>query len=48
LKEGVAMLKLVPTEGLAECARWFNREQKYKYIQTTIIKVEGEDKHPGA
>ncbi|KAJ8445054.1 hypothetical protein Cgig2_022574 [Carnegiea gigantea] len=48
LKEAVDMLKLIPTEGLAECARWFNREQKYKHIQTTIIKVEGEANHPGA
>lgn len=47
LKEGVDMLKLIPTEGLAECARWFNREQKYKHIQTTVIKVEGEANHPG-
>ncbi|CAO2832880.1 unnamed protein product [Amaranthus hypochondriacus] len=39
LQEGVDMLKQMPSEGLAECARWFNREQKYKHIrpQTSFV-----------
>lgn len=50
LKEGVSMLKLVPTQGLAECGRWFNREQKYKHIRVhgTTIEAQGEENHRGA
>ncbi|KAK9673101.1 hypothetical protein RND81_12G146200 [Saponaria officinalis] len=33
LKEGADVLKLIPSEGLAECAQWFNKEQKYKHIR---------------
>ncbi|XP_010673473.1 peptidyl-tRNA hydrolase, mitochondrial isoform X2 [Beta vulgaris subsp. vulgaris] len=34
LKEGVYVLKVMPSEGLEECGRWFNREQKYKHIRS--------------
>lgn len=41
LKEGVGVLKLMPSEGLVECARWFNREQKYKHIKSeTTFNLE--------
>ncbi|KNA22701.1 hypothetical protein SOVF_032180 [Spinacia oleracea] len=46
LKEGVDVLKLMPSDGLAECARWFNREQKYKHIRPhTPFELEGMDNH---
>ncbi|KAH9603999.1 hypothetical protein KSS87_023602 [Heliosperma pusillum] len=37
LTEGADVLKLIPEEGLAECARRFNNEQKYKHIRPPDI-----------
>ncbi|XP_021728801.1 peptidyl-tRNA hydrolase, mitochondrial isoform X1 [Chenopodium quinoa] len=46
LKEGVDVLKLMPSEGFMECARWFNSEQKYKHIRPhTTFKLESMDNH---
>ncbi|KAL2942735.1 Peptidyl-tRNA hydrolase mitochondrial [Bienertia sinuspersici] len=46
LKEGADVLKLIPSDGVTECARWFNREQKYKHIRSsTTFKVEIMDNH---
>ncbi|KAK9699401.1 hypothetical protein RND81_08G171200 [Saponaria officinalis] len=42
LKEGADVLKLIPSEGLAECAQWFNKEQKYKHIRPQT-HLEGVD-----
>lgn len=33
LQDGVVMLKLLLSKGLTECARCFNKEQKYKYTR---------------
>jgi PTH1 family peptidyl-tRNA hydrolase len=39
LQEGVEALKLLLSKGLTECAKKFNKEQKYKHIRVQKLPV---------
>lgn len=39
LPEGVVALRCILFEGLTRTARWFNQEQKYKYIRSETMST---------